>query len=1016
MSTYARYVNPDLALKQAREYVEIHEQKEALETLHTVLSSKRYNTRNVSSFDVFEDVVTLYLDLCVELRDTRMAKEGLHQFKNNTRSLLEKQERLAAAAGDDGPSALERILRHFLDRSEEATRAARADADRRIAQLSGEFAPEAVVPAAAAAATAAVSTIPAAAAPVPGVAKEENTEAAAAEQKDEVSDAEKKDEESEEEEEVMERTGPLRLTDLKLNAVAEAKKQQELASKEAKMALLLEDTPESTQLTNVSGEGPDGRIERIVLNPWLRFCWECYRSVLDILRNNAKLEPLYKETALRAFDFCQTYKRRTEFRRLCEMLRLHFSYLVKGLQSGSAADSNGYGVLLSECATQELQLSIRFRQLKTALDMTLWHDAFRSVDDINVIVRHCEEDPTPEVLRELNEYFCTLFWNASNLLFHAACTLEVVQIAIDMRSDDCPADDPEMRYLATRAYLAALCIPPPSTNDDGLGAEFGVEIEKNNRLATLLRMSTPSRDALIKAVLHPEVFSFVDPNVASLLECFESFHPLRLAKSSATVLNYVRENESYQQYHRALQSVRIVRLLQQLSTVYRTIRLENLRQMVGESSVPALRLKVAAQTDVHSEEAAASDTNLERLMVRYAAAGYCDVRFDHQQALVRFNQRALHSVDARTQLTAVSRNLQQVVERVQPELAQQRAERKAAVFRAAATAAEEEHARTLQRKAEIELRKEREEAQERRRRQHEEEARRAAAEEAARLKAEELARKQAEEEEAFRQLKAEQAQKLEDERVDPAAEMKERVEKVRIERERTDRKLRKMQQELQVLVRARRTREHPLLAAKLAAEVAADEEYYEKQRVEQEKKHRELHRRQLEEKKRLSALTVYRDQFVSSLLQKRKEQHAQALEKHAAQQNELRERLKALQEQLMDHKEERVDLQDEADAEEEEQAMQKKSGGADGWGDDASPPAAGSGKLWGANRTRGLPPADSGERKYDAEDRGVWSSNHDVSWGRPRDREDDRGAPPPSRGAGAAGDSGRRYIPPSQRR
>jgi hypothetical protein len=477
------------------------------------------------------------------------------------------------------------------------------------------------------------------------------------------------------------------------------------------------------------------------------------------------------------------------------------------------------------------------------------------------------------------------------------------------------------------------------------------------------------------------------------------------------VLTYVNSVPDYQLYHRSLQSVRIVRLLQQLSTVYRTIRLENLRKMVGQACVPTLRLEVAAQTTVHSEEAAQSDINLERLMVRYAAAGYCDMRFDHQQALIRFNERALNSVDTRTQLTAVSRDLQKVVERVQPELAVQRAARKAAVFRSAGAAAEEEHVRTLQRKAEIERRKEREEAAERRRRSQEEEERRAAAEEEARLKAAELVRKQDEEEEAFRALKAEQAKKQEEARPDPTVEMRKRVNKVRVERERADRVLRKMQQQLQVLVRARRTREHPLLEAKLEKQLTADQEYYEKKRIEHEKKHRELHRRQLEEKKRMSGITAHRDHFLSGFMAKRKEQHTLALEMHVAQQKELRERLKVLEEEIMEHKEQRVDLADVADAEAEAEAehVSRNSamdrGAAGSWGDDAPT----SGKTWGANRTSGLPP--STERKYESEDRGTWSNQHDVSWGRPRDNGSDDRAPPPR---GNDGDN--RYVPPSQRR
>ena len=71
------------------------------------------------------------------------------------------------------------------------------------------------------------------------------------------------------------------------------------------------------------------RTDREEVTPWFKFLWETYRSVLDILRNNSRLEALYAMTATHAFQFCLTYKRTTEFRRLCDILRNHLANLNK---------------------------------------------------------------------------------------------------------------------------------------------------------------------------------------------------------------------------------------------------------------------------------------------------------------------------------------------------------------------------------------------------------------------------------------------------------------------------------------------------------------------------------------------------------------------------------------------------------------------------------------------------------------------------------------------------------------
>lgn len=87
--------------------------------------------------------------------------------------------------------------------------------------------------------------------------------------------------------------------------------------------------PQAILLSSMTTDPAKSQRDSLMLLPSLRFLWEIYRAVLDILRSNSKLEHVYHSTAQSAFRFCREYSRRTEFRRLCDLLRMHLGNLQK---------------------------------------------------------------------------------------------------------------------------------------------------------------------------------------------------------------------------------------------------------------------------------------------------------------------------------------------------------------------------------------------------------------------------------------------------------------------------------------------------------------------------------------------------------------------------------------------------------------------------------------------------------------------------------------------------------------
>ena len=177
--------------------------------------------------------------------------------------------------------------------------------------------------------------------------------------------------------------------------VTEAQAQAEQQLLDAIDDLEASETPESVMLSTVSSEQSKDRTDRAVVTPWLKFLWESYRTVLEILRNNARLEQMYQTTAHQAFNFCRVYTRKTEFRRLCDLLRNH-------LQNVAKYSNQPHSINLNDPDTLQRHLDTRFNQLNVASDLELWQEAFRAVEDIHSLLSMSKRPPKNVYLRFAN--------------------------------------------------------------------------------------------------------------------------------------------------------------------------------------------------------------------------------------------------------------------------------------------------------------------------------------------------------------------------------------------------------------------------------------------------------------------------------------------------------------------------------------------------------------------------------------------------------------------------------------
>eukprot|EP00639_Heterosigma_akashiwo_P002681 CAMPEP_0194592004 /NCGR_PEP_ID=MMETSP0292-20121207/22466_1 /TAXON_ID=39354 /ORGANISM="Heterosigma akashiwo, Strain CCMP2393" /LENGTH=439 /DNA_ID=CAMNT_0039450313 /DNA_START=156 /DNA_END=1471 /DNA_ORIENTATION=- len=262
--------------------------------------------------------------------------------------------------------------------------------------------------------------------------------------------------------------GSLELVINHLVDAAEARAAQAQATADAAAAqtecaqvadLEAESSPEAILLSTMTEEGEQERRERAVVVPWLKFLWETYRAVLDILRSNSKLEHVYHGTCRKAFAFCGKNRRMLEFRRLCETMRQHVGHLQKHVAQHTAQRLRGWDGFTPESV--ELHLQTRFAQLKAATALEVWTEAFRTIEDIYSIMQINKKAPKARLMAAYFEQLTRIFWVSQNRLFHAYAWLKYYQLG---REYNKVLTEEEKRAQAGKVLLAALAVPEGATH------------------------------------------------------------------------------------------------------------------------------------------------------------------------------------------------------------------------------------------------------------------------------------------------------------------------------------------------------------------------------------------------------------------------------------------------------------------------------------------------------------------------------------------------------------------------
>ncbi|KAI6222798.1 Eukaryotic translation initiation factor 3 subunit A [Aphelenchoides besseyi] len=467
---YASVQRPDAALQRANDFISVGKEADALNALYDVIKDRR--ARQWS--DTYEQIMMKHVELCVNLRNTALAKDGLFQYRLFTQQV--------------SVTSLKTVVERFLTLAEEKT----AEAQKK-----------------------------------------------SIESVDEIDD------------------------------------------------LDVADAPEKL-LQTVSGAAHQDRMDRTVLSPWLRFLWDSYRNCLDMLRNNALVEEIYHQVARQSFSFCARYQRRNEFRKLCELLRLHLAQIQKS-QNPTEFRHADFRIKLNSQESLTLMQDTRLCQLNTAIQMELWQEAYKSAEDLHNIMQLSKDHKDRRMVKPasyVNYYdkLALIFWKGGNTLFHAAALLQKYIICKDMKRS---FTDDEAVEQATRVLLATLSIPHGGDSSSILTKLLDIEDQHMSNLrvlSSLLRLPVaPTRAGLLKEITLLNIAEQAAEPVRSLYKLLEhEFSPLGLASKVQEQLEKLSSlnRDDYSQYVETLKTVVATKVIRQLTVIYDSLSLDRFEKII----------------------------------------------------------------------------------------------------------------------------------------------------------------------------------------------------------------------------------------------------------------------------------------------------------------------------------------------------------------------------------------------------------------------------------------------------
>ena len=340
-----------------------------------------------------------------------------------------------------------------------------------------------------------------------------------------------------------------------------------------------EDIPLIRGLLNIEVEDPSP--ERIVeslepevkqrrdqLRSKLRVVWEGYKSIVETVRVNQRLEDVYMSTLVKIFDFVERYNRVAEFKAFCRSLR-------SGLQNAFTKRTEQQKAIYIDIEKADVNtrnIEIRLKQFEVTTKLGLWGEGFQVLEDINTLIR-VRKAPLKNSLK--CQYFeCLAATFRQNCLWHYhACALYNHYLAFITKPKLTAADK---QGMANQLLLAILAVPAKAPENNN---SREIQEKISSMMISSSKMPSPQQLAALmvsRGVLESAASDIKDFWNFMLLE----FNVNSLKKGLGMVEALRQAHPQHRLYHGLVEGTLINRQLSSIAEVYQRIRLSSLERLI----------------------------------------------------------------------------------------------------------------------------------------------------------------------------------------------------------------------------------------------------------------------------------------------------------------------------------------------------------------------------------------------------------------------------------------------------